>query len=74
VASWIAPRAEDLSLTIPEVEAVAQTCDVDAVRAVFTDDRQAHNRWPLLFFALWSRIHLEGAEPRAALASLLGEP
>ncbi len=73
VASWIARRTGDLALTIPEVKAVAEVCDVDAVQAVFTDDRQAHNRWPLLFFALWSLIHLEGAEPRAALASLLGE-
>ncbi len=73
VASWIAPRAGDLGPRIAQVKAVAEVCDVEAVRAVFIDDRQAHNRWPLLFFALWSRIHLEGAEPPAALASLLGE-
>jgi len=71
VASWIAPRAGDLGPRIAAVQAVAETCDVEAVRAVFTDDRQAQNRWPLLFFALWSRIHLEGAEPEAALESLL---
>jgi asparagine synthase (glutamine-hydrolysing) len=38
-----------------------------------TGPTQAHNRWPLLFFALWSLIHVEGAEPNAALRSLLGE-
>ncbi len=74
VASWIAPRAGDLGPRIADVKAVAETCDVQAVRAVFTDPAQAHNRWPLMFFALWSRIHLEGAEPEAALASLLGSP
>jgi asparagine synthase (glutamine-hydrolysing) len=73
VASWIAPRAGDLGPRIAGVKAVAEVCDVEAVRAVFTDPAQAHNRWPLLFFALWSRIHLEGAEPKAALASLLGD-
>ena len=73
VASWIAPRAGDLGPRIAAVQAVAETCDAEAVRAVFTDPAQAHNRWPLLFFALWSRIHLEGAEPQAALRSLLGE-
>ncbi|MFA7263233.1 MAG: asparagine synthase (glutamine-hydrolyzing) [Caulobacter sp.] len=73
VASWIAPRAGDLGPRIAGVKAVAEVCDIDAVRAVFTDPAQAHNRWPLMFFALWSRIHLEGAEPKAALASLLGE-
>ena len=74
VASWIAPRAADLGPRIAAVQAVAETCDVEAVRAVFTDPAQTHNRWPLLFFALWSRIHLEGAEPQEALRSLLGEP
>ncbi len=73
VASWIAPRAGDLGPRIAAVRGVAEVCDVDAVRAVFTDERQAHNRWPLLFFALWSLIHVEGAEPAAALTSLLGE-
>lgn len=73
VASWIAPRAGDLGPRIAGVKAVAETCDVEAVRAVFTDPAQAHNRWPLMVFALWSRIHLEGAEPRAALASLTGD-
>ncbi len=73
VASWIAPRAGDMGPRIAGVQAVAETCDVEAVRAVFTDPDQAHNRWPLMFFALWSRIHLEGAEPRAALSSLTGD-
>jgi asparagine synthase (glutamine-hydrolysing) len=73
VASWIAPRAGDLGPRIAGVKAVAEVCDVDAVRAVFTDEKQAHNRWPLMFFALWSLIHLEGAKPPAALAALLGD-
>jgi asparagine synthase (glutamine-hydrolysing) len=73
VASWIAPRAGDLGPRIADVRGVAEVCDADAVRAVFTDEKQAHNRWPLLFFALWSLIHVEGAEPNAALRSLLGE-
>lgn len=73
VASWIAPRAGDLGPRIAATKAVAEICDVEAVRTVFTDEKQAHNRWPLLFFALWSLIHIEGAEPDAALKTLLGE-
>jgi asparagine synthase (glutamine-hydrolysing) len=73
VASWIAPRAGDLGPRIAETKAVRDVCDTDAVRAVFTDEAQAKNRWPLLFFAVWSLIHLEGAEPTAALATLLGD-
>jgi asparagine synthase (glutamine-hydrolysing) len=30
-------------------------------------------RWPLLFFAVWSLIHLDGAAPEDALRTLLGE-
>lgn len=73
VAAWIAPRAGDLGPRIAATKAVAEICDVDGVRAVFTDPSQAHNRWPLMFFALWSLIHIEGAEPDAALRTLLGE-
>lgn len=72
VAAWIAPRAGDLGPRIAATKAVADFCDTDAVRAVFADPAQAHNRWPLMFFALWSLIQLEGAEPVAALKSLLG--
>lgn len=74
VAAWIAPRAGDLGPRIAKVGAVANACKPGAVEAIFRDEAQAHNRWPLLFFALWSLIHVEGAEPAAALASLLSEP
>ena len=73
VASWIAPRAGDLGPRIAETRAVREVCDADAVRAVFADEAQAKNRWPLLFFAMWSLIHLEGGEPAQALKVLLGE-
>jgi len=71
VAAWIAPRAADLGPKIATLKAVREVCETDAVRAVFTDETQAKNRWPLLFFAVWSLIHLEGANPDEALASLL---
>ena len=29
-------------------------------------------RWPLLFFAIWARIHLESASPTEALESVVG--
>ncbi len=73
VADWIAPRAADLGPRIAAVEAVRRVCDVEAVAAIFAPGGKAKLRWPLLFFALWSLIHLEQAEPAAALAALLGE-
>lgn len=73
VAAWIAPRARDLGPAIAALPAVRRVCDDNEVLAVFSNDAMAERRWPLLFFALWSLIHLEGAEPDAAMRSLVGE-
>ncbi|MDB5429175.1 MAG: asnB [Caulobacter sp.] len=73
VAAWIGPRAGDLGPRIAKLKAVREVCVPQAVEAVFADEAQAANRWPLLFFGLWSLIHLEDAEPRAALAALLAD-
>lgn len=72
VADWIAPRAADLGPRIAAVEAVRRVCDVEAVAAIFAPGGKAKLRWPLLFFALWSLIHVEQAQPADALAALLG--
>jgi asparagine synthase (glutamine-hydrolysing) len=69
VEAWIAPRAADIA---------ARLGDVAALRRVKPDAAAAFKagepgvRWPLLFFALWSRIHLDGASPAEALESLVG--
>ncbi len=73
VQSWIAPRSAELGPRIAALEAVRATCDSEAVQAIFSREGQEKNRWPLLFFGLWSLIHLQGAEPQAALAHLLGD-
>ena len=71
VEAWIAPRAGDLARRI---------CDVEAVRRLAPDaaavmrEGPAGRRWPLLFFAIWARTHLEGASAPDALESLLGAP
>ena len=70
VETWIAPRAADIAARIGKV---------DAVRRIVGDEAAARmsrpgQRWPLLFFAVWALIHLEGAEPDAALAAVAGSP
>jgi asparagine synthase (glutamine-hydrolysing) len=69
VGAWIAPRAADIAARLGDVEAVRRV-KPDAA-AAFTAGA-AGVRWPLLFFALWSRIHLEGANPAEALQSVVG--
>jgi len=71
VDAWIAPRARDIAARIGEVEAVRRV--IPDAAAVMREGDQAR-RWPLLFFAVWARIHLENASPDDALASLLGGP
>ena len=66
----IAPRAADLGPRIAAVQGVAEACDIEAVRAVFTDPRQAHNRWKLMFYALWWSIHVGGASPAEAAEAI----
>ncbi len=71
VEAWIAPRAADIAPRLAKVAAVRSLREPEAVQRVFADEA-AGRRWPLLFFAVWSLIHLEGAEPRAALAEVAG--
>jgi asparagine synthase (glutamine-hydrolysing) len=71
VEAWIAPRAADIAPRLAQVEAVRRLREPEAVTRVFASEAAAR-RWPLLFFAVWSRIHLEGADPREALESLAG--
>jgi asparagine synthase (glutamine-hydrolysing) len=73
VQAWIGPRARDLGPRIARLEGVRTLCDLQAVRAVFDDDRLAQHRWPLLFFAVWWGIHAERLAPQEALGRLIGE-
>ncbi|WP_309643485.1 asparagine synthase (glutamine-hydrolyzing) [Phenylobacterium sp.] len=70
VDAWIAPRATEIARRVSRVEAVRRIRAPEAVTAVFAAD--GGERWPLLFYAVWSLIHLEGAEPADALAAVAG--
>ncbi len=67
VEAWIAPRAADIAARIEKVEAVRQVVPDAAARM-----GREGGRWPLLFFAVWALIHLEGAAPDAALEAVAG--
>jgi asparagine synthase (glutamine-hydrolysing) len=71
VEAWIAPRAKDIGARIAGLEAVRRVRSAEQVKAVFANEGAAE-RWPLLFFAVWSLIHLEGASPSAALEAAVG--
>ena len=69
VDAWIAPRAADIAGRVGKVEAVRRVAGETIDARMQTDGR----RWPLLFFAIWALIHLEGAQPTEALAAVVGE-
>jgi asparagine synthase (glutamine-hydrolysing) len=70
VDAWIAPRAADIAARLDQVAAVRQVLGDEAAARMKTPGAR---RWPLLFFAVWSLIHLDGAAPGEALKTLLGE-
>lgn len=70
VDAWIEPRAGEIGRRIGQVAAVRQVLGSDAAAGVFATPGAA--RWPLLFFAVWSLIHLEGASPDEALDAVAG--
>jgi len=69
VDAWIAPRAADIAGRIGKVAAVRRLLGDEARTRMGEDGR----RWPLLFFAVWALIHLERAQPKDALAAVVGE-
>lgn len=70
VEAWIAPRAADIAPRVAEVAAVRRLRAPEAVAAAFAPGGKG--AWPLLFLAVWSLIHLEGAEPADALEACTG--
>src|SRR5581483_4505123 len=71
VEAWIAPRAADIARRIGGVDAVRRVRTSEQIAAAFAPATTGQ-RWPLLFFAVWSLIHLEGASPQDALAAVVG--
>ena len=71
VDAWIAPRAADIAERISGLEAVRTLRTPEQVKANL--EGGGAERWPLLFFAVWSLIHLERASPAEALKACVGD-
>ncbi|MGH6873015.1 MAG: asparagine synthase (glutamine-hydrolyzing) [Rhizomicrobium sp.] len=66
VEEWIAGRASRLAPLVARQEGIAAVCYPEAVERLFRsysggDKRHGIACWQLLFYALWHRIHAEGA-------------
>jgi len=63
VGDWIAGQGARLGPLVAAQPGIAEVCDADAVKRLFgagADKGQA--QWTLLFYALWHRRHIEGAD------------
>ena len=67
VEAWIAPRRAELVASVAEVQAIAKDRSPTRVAQAFAEGQG----WPLLFFAVWSLIHLEQASPEEAMRHIL---
>jgi len=72
VSSWIAPRAADLGRRISRIDGVRAIASPERITHIFADEAEAGARWPMMFYALWSLIHIEGEAPAAALERVAG--
>jgi asparagine synthase (glutamine-hydrolysing) len=71
VEAWIAPRAADIAQRMSKLSSVRTLREPEAVAGAFASGAGGQ-RWPLLFFAVWSLIHLEGASEQEALRAAVG--
>jgi asparagine synthase (glutamine-hydrolysing) len=79
VGGWITPHAAALAPMVAGNEGVSRICNADEVARLFrsaspaADKQRKRAIWHLLFFALWHRIHIEGADFSADVMTLLGD-
>jgi asparagine synthase (glutamine-hydrolysing) len=73
VGPWIAGRGQALGERLAGQACIAEICRPGAVEALYaaTGTKKAQARWTLLFYALWHRIHMEGADPSGGIFDVL---
>ena len=63
VGDWIADKGERLGALVAANPGIEEVCDPDAVKRLFGAGRdQGQAQWTLLFYALWHKRHIEGAD------------
>ncbi|MDZ4052221.1 MAG: asparagine synthase C-terminal domain-containing protein, partial [Phenylobacterium sp.] len=71
VGAWIAPRARAIAERIGHVIPIGVAIGAHEAQHVFLNENDSR-RWPLLFLAVWSLIHVDGATPQEALEAVVG--
>jgi asparagine synthase (glutamine-hydrolysing) len=77
VGDWIASHAGELAPLMAQNQGISEICRPDEVGRLFRGlgggdtKRTGRACWRLLFYALWHRIRVEGAEPLGDTATVL---
>ena len=74
VGDWISSRGGALGALVAANPGIAAICDPDAVKRLFSagsDKGQA--QWMLLFYALWHKRHIEGADASGDVFAVLND-
>ncbi len=77
VGDWIASRTRELAPLVAKSRGIAEVCHSTEVERLFRSlraggaPRTGRACWHLLFYALWHRTRIEGAEPTGDAAALL---
>jgi len=68
VGGWIAAKGERLGELVEGQEAIGRICKPGRVKDLFAagDKHKGFAAWVLLFYALWSKHHIEGVDIRQA--------
>jgi asparagine synthase (glutamine-hydrolysing) len=77
VGAWIAAEGARLGPLVAAQAGVAEIARPDRVMALFNhaDDRRTGlAAWVLLFYALWHRVHIEGASSDGDTCETLARP
>ncbi|MEG3618868.1 asparagine synthase (glutamine-hydrolyzing) [Magnetovibrio sp. PR-2] len=73
VGEWIAEQGARAGELVAAQACIQALCKPDAVKALFKDGsgRAGKAAWTLLFYAVWHKIHMEGAKPEGHVFDLL---
>jgi asparagine synthase (glutamine-hydrolysing) len=74
VGEWIAGKGSELGPLVAANPGIAEVCDPDAVKRLFAAGQDmGHAQWTLLFYALWHKRHIEGADASGDVLAVLDQ-
>ncbi len=72
VGEWITGRGSELGPMVAADPGIAEICDPEAVKRLFAaGPDMGHAQWTLLFYALWHKRHIEGADASGDVLAVL---